>query len=419
MIQRALKGVSLMLAAGLMFTACKKNEDNNPEPQPTTVSKYVVMTMSERTPTKPGYVTAFDEFTSAPVSNIVAGKSLQGLGMGGWRPYKNWLFKMFNTAGNEKGIERIDVAKDGTVSVGTFLKTGNGTNGSGNFVIIDDTKGVYWDADKPWEIQAFNPSTVARIGTLGDYEDDLKKNDAGILYQAVGQHFLAVKNGKLFADITYSKTEGAQAGMFGSDFFEDVYIAVIDVATGKYEKTITIDDTGSITYVNENPMYSFDSNGDLYIVTQGRTTLGGKSKIVRIKAADNDIDTDWELNIDEINPSKGKFVSVFAKDGKLITLMPNTALTGGQTGNINNEDVWDYYSVEIASKAFTKITGVPSLTNPGAAFGTVEMDGKILLRVTAITGENGYYELKGTAATPWVTISEGGSLSGIYKIELE
>ncbi len=417
MIKRVLKGAGLMLAAGLLFTACKKNENNGGDPLPTKVSKYVVMTMSERTPTKPGYVSAFDEFSGSAVSNIVSGKSLQGLGMGGWRPYKNWLFKMFNTAGNEKGIERIEVAKDGTVSAGTFLKTGNGTNGSGNFVIVDDTKGFYWDADKPWEIQVFNPASVSRVATLGNYETDLKKEDAGILFQGVGQHFLAIKNGKLFADITYSKTEGAQAGMFGSDFFEDVHIAVIDVATGNYEKTITIDDTGAIAYVNENPMYAFDTNGDLYIVCQGRTTTGGQSKIVRIKAADTDIDPDWVLDIDEINdPVKGKFVSVFAKGGKLITLMPNAALT---RDNINAEDVWDYYSVDVASRDFTKITGVPSLTNPGAALGTVEIDGKILLRVTSIAGQNGYYELNGTAATPWLTVSEGGSVSGIHKIELE
>ncbi len=418
MINRVMKGLSLIVISALMFAACKKDkEGDGTPPPPETIKKYVVMTMSERTQTKPGYVSAFDENLGASVSNIVAGKSLQGLGMGGWRPYKNWLFKMFNTAANEKGIERLEVAKDGTVSVGNYLKVGNTINGSGNFVIVDDTKGIYWDCDKPWELQAFNPSAVSRIGSFGNYETHLKRNEEEILFQGIGQHFLVVKNGKLYADITYSKTGGAQSGMFGSDFFEDVYIAVIDVVTGAYEKTIKIDDTGCIAYVNENTMYSFDTNGDLYIVCQGRTTTGGKSKIVRIKANATDIDPDWSLNIDDINtPVGGKFVSVFAKDGKLITLMPNAALSAQ---NINTQDVWDYYSVDVASKAFTKITGVPSLTNPGAAFGTVELDGKTLLRVTAISGENGYYQLNGTAASPWLTVSEGGSLSGIHKIELE
>lgn len=417
MIKRMLKGVTLVLTAGLLFVSCKKNNNENPTPDPTAVSKYVIMTMSERTPTKPGYVTSFDAITSGQsVSNIVAGKSLQGMGMGGWRPYKNWLFKMFNTDANEKGIERLTIAADGAVSKGAYLKTGNTLNGSGNFVVVDDAKGFYWDCDKPWEIQVFNPATVAHASTLGNYEDELKRDEAGILFQGVGQHFLAIKGGKLYADITYSKTSGAQSGMFGSDFFEDVYIAVIDVATGNYEKTITIEDTGGIAYVNENNMYDFDTNGDLYIVCQGRTTTGGKSKIVRIKSADTDIDADWALNIDDINTAKGKFVTVFAKDGKLVTLMPNAELSAQ---NINTQDVWDFYSVDVASKAFTKITGVPSLTNPGAAFATVELDNKVLLRVTSIAGDNGYYELNGTAASKWLTVTEGGSLSGIHKIEIE
>ena len=83
-------------------------------------------------------------------------------------------------------------------------------------------------------------------------------------------------------------------------------------------------------------MYDFDSNGDLYIVTQGLSATGGKSKISRIKAGETDIDADWSLNMDDITEG-GKFVSVFAKDGQLITLIPNAPLTGGPTGNINSK----------------------------------------------------------------------------------
>src|SRR5690606_25603183 len=164
----------------------------------------------------------------------------------------------------------------------------------------------------------------------------------------------------------YAKTNGTQKGFF-DDYFPDVYIAVIDIASGQYEKTIKIEDTGSIAYINDNHMYDFDTNGDLYIVTQGRSAIGGKSKIVRIKASETDIDASWSLNMDEIQ-SGGKFVSVFAKNGKIITLIPNQALTGGPNGNINFEDVWDFYEVDVATKARTKITGVPSVTNPGAAY---------------------------------------------------
>src|SRR5690606_2335821 len=233
---------------------------------------------------------------------------------------------------------------------------------------------------------------------------------------AIGQHFLAVKGDYLFADITYSTGTGGQAGFFGTDYFPNVHIAVIELPSGTLEKTIEIENTGSITYWNENEMYDFDTNGDLYIVTQGTTVEGGNSKLVRIKANETEID-DWEINVDEFNaPIGGKFTGVFVKNGKIITLLPNTEVT---RDNINTQDIWDFYVIDIATKQKTKISGIPSVTNPGAAYAVTEIDGKILLRGSnADLSTNGYYELSGTNASPTFTVKEGGSLSAIYKIEL-
>ena len=123
--------------------------------------------------------------------------------------------------------------------------------------------------------------------------------------------------------------------------------------------------------------------------------------------------------MDEIQEG-GKFVSVFAKDGKIITVLPNTKLTGGPTGNINFENVWDFYQIDIATKSRTKISGVPSVTNPGAAFCAIEIDGKVLLRVNTKGGEyNGYYQLEGTSAKLLFQVTSGGSVSGLYKVSVK
>lgn len=415
---RFLSGIKFCFFSLLLLAGCKDDDTTTETPDPVATTKYVLMTMSEITTAKPGFVSAFDTFPTTDISNINTPNTLQGQGMGGWRPYKNWIFRMFNSS-NEKGIERLNITSDGAVSGGSFIKTNNTINGSGNFVIQDETTGFYWDGDKPWEIQTFNPTTLANTGKINyDFETTLKKTDAGISFQGIGQHFLALKGGKLYADITYSKGTGATSGMF-NDFFPDVYLAVIDVASGSYEKTITIKETGSITYINDNQMFSLDELGDLYIVCQGTTALGGKSKIVRIKAAETDIDAAWSLNRDEIDNIAGKFVSVFAKNGKIITLINNTALVGGTTGNINTGEVWDFYSVDIATKALTKITGIPSVTNPGGALGAFELDDKILLRVNAPSASlNGYYELSGTAAQKLFGVTEGGAVTGLAKITL-
>lgn len=401
------------------LSACSKKKD--PAADPNKTSKYVLMTMSENILTKPGYATAFDAIPTGNISNINT-TSIQGMGMGGWRPWGNSLFKMFNTTGNELGIERLAVNSSGKVYVDKFLKAiDNTTNGSGNFVVSTETTGFYWDGSAPLKIQKFNPASLARTGEidLAAAVNERGSNEPLILYRSIGQKFLAVKGGKLYANITYAKTNGTQKG-FWDDFYDDVYIAVIDIATGTYEKTITIKDTGSIAYINDNNMYSFDTNGDLYVVTQGRSALGGKSKIIRIKAAATDIDKDWELKMDDIL-SGGKFVNVYASNGKIITIIPTVPLTGGPSGNINFSEIWEYYTIDIATKVRTKINGVPKVTNPGAAFGTIKVDDKVLLRVNAPSANlNGYFQLNSdfTSASTLFNVTEGGSISGFYKITL-
>jgi len=414
-----LKLSSFTIIAAVLFISCDNKETPAPEPEVPIESKYVLITMSANDLTKPGFATAFAELPSGDVVNNGA-NSLQGLGFGGWRPYQNQLLKMFNTQTNALGIQELKIS-NGKVTDGRFIAAiDNATNGGGNFVIVNETNGFYWDGSDPLKIQAFNPSTFARRAEL-DFADVVNERGVGIpeiKYRSIGQKFLAVKGGKLYANITYAATDGTQKG-FWDDYFPDVYLAVIDVVTGKYEKTIKIEDTGSIAYINDNNMYDFDTNGDLYIVTQGRSALGGKSKISRIKANETDIDKTWSLNMDDIFPG-GKFVSVFAKDKKIITLIPNKKLTGGPSGNINFSDVWDFYSIDVDSKVKTKISGIPSVTNPGAAFGAIELDGKILLRVNTADGSlNGYYELQGTTATPLFNVTSGGSVSGLHKIEVK
>lgn len=410
-----LKKTSIVLFAGLMLTAC--NEDDPVGPTIPEEARYALITMSENNLSKPGYISVFSELPNGNISNVNS-TSLQGMGMGGWRTYGSWAFKMFNTSGNEKGIERLSFGKDNSVTISGFIKTNNTINGSGNFVIQDDHSGYYWDADEPLHIQTFNPISMERTGSID--VSDVSVDDAGINFQAVGQHFLAIKGRKLFADITYGKNSGATSGMF-DDYFEDIFMAVIDIDSKSYEKTISYPQTGGIAYINDNEMYSFDDNGDLYIVTQGRSAVGGKSKIIRIKSGDTDFDPTWEINMDDIIEG-GKFVTIYATNGKLITTIPTEKLTGGPTGNINFSEIWEFYTIDAASKSLTKIEGIPKSTNSGGAYATVKVDDKLFLRVNAPNqNTNGYFELNSTltSATQAFNVTEGGSVSGLYKITIE
>lgn len=415
-----------LMGAGLLFGACS---DDDPTPDEEGTSKYVMITLAERTQDGTGYLSAFDEFPSGTISNVVGGKSLQGMSMTGWRTYNNWIFKLFRSSDRTQGIEKINVSADGTVTAGQFIGSKNQTeaaryNGTGNFVIENETSGFYWDAAEPLKIQKFNPTSMTNTGSL-DFAAAVNaiegSDNSAITFRAIGQKFLAIKGGKLFANMTFATSPQTQIGFF-DDFFPDVYIAVIDIATGAHEKTIKIEDTGSIAYINENHMYDFDTNGDLYIVCQGRSAIGGKSKIARIKANETDIDNTWELKFSDFRTADdGKFVGVFANDGRLIVTLNNVPLTGGPSGNINSQDIWKFHSVDVSSKQFTEIQGVPVGSNPAAAMAVTEVDGKILLRGSTINqADNGYYEYNASAntATKLFQVSEGGGVSGFTKIEV-
>ncbi|HIY76161.1 MAG TPA: hypothetical protein H9825_07865 [Candidatus Sphingobacterium stercorigallinarum] len=409
-----------ILAASLLTLTMACSDSDNPSPHLPESEKYVLITMSENSLEKPGYATAFNALPSGNISNATD-SSLQGMGFGGWRPEGNRMFKMFSTSSNSLGIEELVIDANGRIQTGKFLAAANKPNGSGNFAIVDETHGFYWDGDRPLAVQTFDPSSLSRTGEidLSEVVNERGSDEAGITFRSIGQKFLAVKEGKLYANITYANSEGPQQGFF-DDFYSDVYLAVIDIESGAYEKTIRIENTGSIAYVNDNKMYDFDSNGDLYLITQGVSAVGGQSKISRIKAGETEIDGQWSLEMDEINPHGGKFVGLFVKDGKIITLIPNAPLTGGPNGNINFSDVWVYHIIDPSTNELTKIQGVPPVTNPGAAYCAIEVDGKVLLRVNTQDGKtNGYYELQGDQARPLFHVTAGGSVSGLYKVNAD
>ena len=422
------RAATALFTVAALFTGCTK-DDPIPSDEGGSKDKYVLITLSDRvTGSKAGYISAFDEIPTGTISNATDG-SLEGQGMGGWRTYGNNIYKMFRTADYATGIEKIEVAADGTVTAGQFIASKDASAakkyfGTGNLVIQDEHLGYYWDAAEPTKIQKFDPTTMKNIGSMDFTEEVDERVTPDVSFAAIGQKFLAIKDGKLFANLTYTANPGPQIGFF-DDLYSRVYIAVIDLASESWESVTTIENTGSIAYINENHMYDFDDNGDLYIVTQGTHPkgLGGHSKIARIKAGETVIDPDWEMNFSDFRASDdGKFVNVFAKNGRLIVTLNTEALTGGPTGNINSEDIWKFYSVDVDNPTqFNAIEGIPVGTNPGAAMLASEVDGKVFLRGSSHASGNGYYiyDFDTNSAELAFEVNVGGAVSGFHKITVQ
>src|SRR5690606_33119957 len=136
----------------------------------------------------------------------------------------------------------------------------------------------------------------------------------------------------------------------------------------------------------------------------------------RIKAGETEIDPDWEMNFSDFRAADdGKFVNVFAKNGRLIVTLNTETLVGGPNGNINSEDIWKFYSVDVDNPTqYNEIEGIPVGTNPGAAMLASEVDGKVFLRGSSHASGNGYYiyDFDSNSAELAFSVDVGGAVSG-------
>lgn len=414
------KLMALTVAAATIMLACNSKNDN-PEPEDQANYKYVLMTGDHTTNIPPGDITLLDEFPTGTVDATQAGRSLNGRGMGGFRSIvDNYIFKMFLTSDGSRTLERLKVSSTGITSDKYIAVDQTIPAGSGNFVIQNENKGFYFDSGDPFKLQVFNPTTMERTGSTPSYEAEILKSDAGITNTSIGRHFLAIKDGKLYANVNYSKgNANNNIGVF-QDFFNTLYLAVINLDTYALENIISYEGTSNIAYFVDNKMFDFDDNGDLYLLTQGRAAGGVDSKILRIKSGQHDFDRNWEIDMDAINNNIGKFTTIFVKGGKIVTAIPSEVLVGGPTGNINTGEIWKYHVINVNQpNTMQPIANLPFSRNTGAAYGTVEVDDKILIRINNSTF-NGYYELNSnwTSASPSFEV-RGNAVTGFAKVKIK
>ena len=392
-----------LFAAGFglltLLASCSKN--NSDSPAPAAQGRYLVLSNDAISQTGAGYLSTTAELPSGTVSTVGAG-SLQSQGTGSaLQVFNNWVFKKSNSA-NEAGIQKLTVGTDGRLQDQGFIKASS--SGFSTFAVVSATQGFYSDDNLgKLKLQLFNPTTMQRTGEL-----DLAANLAqtGTPYATVGRHVLAATGGKLFADVYYS--DNPQSIGLLDYKGTTAYLAVIDLATGKYEKTISLPNVvGNIGLGFENPAWTTAADGTLYICTLGSLGVGG-SKVVRVKPGTNDFDTTWSLDMNTYRPGSA-FVSIYVKDNTLYTQISTEAIKS-DFSNLYNE-IWELHSIDLTSKQATKVPGIntPVLFS-GHAHATREVNGKLYFRVIKSTQNlNGYYVLDGGTAKPAFGLSAGGN----------
>lgn len=240
-------------------------------------------------------------------------------------------------------------------------------------------------------------------------------------YTRLGLNFCQWHNGKLLLDILFHDENKINVA-------PDVYILVADIkGTGKWEAVSAIKDSGHIESNTESQQNVHDEKGDLYIVTKGKDEVGfyRNSKISRIKNNAVTIDKDWVLDIKEVATSANpvRFNGIYVANDKIITMINNTPLTS-TTKDMDLENVWDYYVIDINTKKAKKIDGLQSCSGFISGANLIsKIDGKHYIRYVRTGNDapyNGYYEydFSTNKATPAFNVTEGGYVLDLKKITL-
>ncbi|MEK6508996.1 hypothetical protein [Myroides sp. C4067] len=410
------KTIGALAMAGLFaFASCSSDDNSSSEPtKPVeqTKTSYALLTATLGVQPFVGYLSNYDKMPEGDLDNIHKG-SLQIKG-NGMKAYGEWVFQRLQlgrVSSPDDGILRYSINADGSLS-----ETGRITGMSSNFYVHDKTTGYYADIGRGLlKIQVFNPSTMQRTGEIDLSVVEDKKAE----YQAVGSRFIASKDGKLYVDIITGTKDG-QGSQMKDPAPGYIKLAVIDIATGKYEKTIQ---DNRISYVgyggNANQMWTMGDDGAIYMCSHGFGVNGATngSAIVRIKKGATEIDKDWIIKIDDYvkNTTVG---SVGVKDGKLYTAWSDKAFS--YTDILPNPN-FTYYAFDKENIAAgpKAVTGIPQSTyafQDAQAITTI--DGKVYFRVVNNKDYNGYYVLgSDNVAKPAFNIGKGGQVWGLVKLE--
>lgn len=404
---RQVKQMLLIALCATLF-ACKKNTSNNPPVVEQPTGTWLIYNGQANWS---GLI--------SPVNGIPAGSvevaSLKGgyqVGYSaGGRVFGKSIYKLNNNT--KAGIQRFTIDDAGKVVEAGFLQVDN--TPEVNFHISTAEKGYYWDLSRGGlKIQTFNPTTMVRTGEI-----DLSSLSKGASYEAAGQLIIAEKEGKLFVDVQYgTKTQAWQ--IEPND--QNVYIAVIDIATQKYESTTQYPKAANLGLFSDHPLWNVDAvTGDLYMVAiSNMRTQDPGSKILRIKKGQTTFDASFELSIKDYQyPSD--FNALFAHDGKIYTKISSRAAgyySGGLHGVNYRNDIWYWTSIDVATKKATRLA-IP-VDNFYCYQQPMLVDGKIyFISNNAQDNFSGLYELdpKTGATKETFHLTNSGKLMGVNKLQ--
>ncbi|MEM9858418.1 MAG: hypothetical protein AAF843_13730 [Bacteroidota bacterium] len=406
-----------MAASLAFFISCSSEDDAAPGTQ-VSVSGSVLIT-----------------FAGQPVTNTFASYFADGTPSGGVNnsmgtSYENFFIRdkykeFFYSAafGSSNGFSKVFIDENGVAQeAGTISSTGVATS----IIVVNDEQGYYHDRNSV-DLIEFNPTTMERLGTI-DMSNSFQVEGVELITYGVP----VIRGDKMFV-VAYNTIQGNYAT-------DSVIVHVIDRTTNQFEKSIAKNG-----HVSPLPA-RLDTNGDIYIGTQGNISIPNtfKPSFIRIPAGSTEFD-DYEFFPIDVLPQGPSLPAQamtrwhYTSTGQALALggvsVPSTILSiFAEKPNfaewtqeditkaleaLNTEAAGAWLEIDFNAKTVSQLSGLP-LSAPFTGV-SIDSDGENVHFSIQSPSTNAVYNynIQSKEVSKLFDITDGTFFSGLYDLEAE
>lgn len=424
--QPRFKGFNHLILLGLLcafaFGACKKEviEDDT---EPEIIRKSSGFIVTGTTSSGNSLVKYFDELPTGTV-DLSEGKDFAEF----WPTaiYNNSIY--LTRTDKASGFAKMYVNEQGEIVEEKVIPTVD--EGSFRIAVKDAETGVFQDRATPNLITIFNPSTLTIEGTIDmsagiDPIDSLEQRYQRFVFR--GDDVFApirANSGETFSGFYLHQANLTSRSYVGSTFIEAPF-------------------SGGVLTVNNFGQGMVDEMGNLYFQDGGAIGTGTFSRIYKIPAGSNQIDTSYVFEpVRLLNPGNIFYPTMngfkLVGNGKAIARVnaetPQAAVdivvnAGGVSNVIADQNLLnqvlnilftaesaEWCELDLSSQTVTPIAGAPKLGANAGGGVTFELNGEIYFPIATVS-EQAYY--KYTPGSPSATKAfdvVGADLAGAYNI---
>jgi len=289
----------------------------------------------------------------------------------GGRAAFNYLYKLSSSNVGSRGIQRYSVSSTGSVAEsGAFFNLG-GTplmqTNEINFSLYKPDTAYYTNADatpaaQRLKVFRFNPTATPMTAagyTAIDFSAVFNPSATNVTNpitttastKLIGSKMILDRGDYIFVDVLFGNSYNSLKQVVQSN--NSVYVAAYNKATGH----ITVSSFAGATNIglfNDAPLVSRDEvTGDIYFSTVGNmATASPTSKILKIDAASNTINSSWKVDmLTEFNV-QGEFNTLTVYNNIIYTKAPIKSVTylGSGHGVQYRSDIWQWTAINALTK---------------------------------------------------------------------